>query len=231
MLEDKDWYPGRLEDRVAWHARLDERARDFAAKYGWDADLLAAIRADRLWIEHWHNEQVEHEATGRQLTKYIHVIGGNKTDADVPQKPKFNNSDDAPPEVPPGIEARTRALRRETVGRTYYSEADGLALGFEKLPADEPDRSQLAPELKIKTLDNYRLEVAFSKQGMGAVRFEVRRAGSWMPLGDKASSPAVLTVTPTTAGEAEKIELRAVFLKDYEPVGVYSPIYTALIAP
>ena len=32
-------------------------------------------------------------------------------------------------------------------------------------------------------------------------------------------------------GDAEQIEIRAVFLKDYKPYGSFSPIYTATVAP
>jgi len=226
-----DWYPQPLAERVDWHINLDNQAVDFREKYGWSAAQVASIHADRLWIEYWYHAREEVDIKRGQLTKYISTISGNKTDADVPLTVDFTPSNEPPAEVPPGIEARTRELRRETVNKSVYAKADGALLGFERSAPTLPDLAQMFPEFSLRTLVNYQIEASFLKQGMDAVRFEYRyKGGNWMPLGDKASSPAILTISPQTAGEAVQIEIRAIFLRKYQTVGNYSPSYSIVAA-
>lgn len=233
MSEDRDWYPQPLDERAAFHIKLDEQAADFAEKYDWDAATLASIHADRLWIEHAWQRRVEFDAKSKQLTEYINTISGNKEDVDTPEPFVFSSKGGAPPpEVPPGIEFRTRALRRETVNRSNYAEADGELLGFERAASAARDSSEIAPEITLETLANYQLKAKFSKQNMDAVRFEYRyNGGNWTALTDAPASPATLSVPPQTPNEAAQIEIRAIFLRKYQPIGKYSPSYSAVIAP
>jgi len=232
MSDEKDWYPHPFDERAAFHINLDNNAGDLAAKYGWDAATLASIHADRVWMEGWWQRSVEANAIGKQMTRYIGIVSGNKTDVDAPETVNFKFSSAAPPEVPPGIEARTRALRRETVNKGNYSKADGLLLGFERAASVEKDFSEFIPQIILQTLANYQLKAEFFKQGMDAVRFEYRyKGGDWTPLVDAPASPAILTIPAQAAGEAAQIEIRAIFLRKYKVVGKYSPIYSAVIAP
>lgn len=232
MAEDRDWYPSGLQERADFHANLTNQADAFAAKYGWSAATLASIAADSTWINYWAPARLEFEQISKQITGYIATIKGNDSSLDPPAPIDLKLSSEAPPEVPPGIEFRTRALRRETVNSSKYAVADGLLLGFQRPEAPGGDLTELAPELTLRTLADFSVEATFSKKGTDAVRFEFRRkGGDWQPLGDKASSPATLEIPPQTAGQAEQVEIRAIFLKKYEPVGNYSAIYAIVIAP
>jgi hypothetical protein len=232
MSVDADWYPDALDERAAFHLNLKNNLPQFKVKYNISDDVMKSVDDDAAWIVHWAAKQVEADLLAKQLTGYIRTISGNKEDVDAPAAIQFSLTGTAPDEVPPGIEARVRALRREIKNKSNYSAADGQLLGFERAPQAAPDFSQMFPEINLRTLSNYVLEALFSKKGMDAVRFEYRRkGGAWQALGDKATSPATLNIVPQTAGEAEQIEIRAIFLKKYETVGVYSPIYSIVIAP
>lgn len=232
MAENRDWYPTSLDERAVFHTNLNNQAGAFAAKYGWSAAVLASIGADSAWLSYWAPARGEIEQLGKQLTGYLATIKGNDSSLDPPAPIDFKLSSEAPPEVPPGIEFRTRALRRETVNSSNYAVADGLLLGFQRPEAPGGDLTELAPELSFRTLADFSVEATFSKKGTDAVRFEFRRkGGEWQPLGDKASSPATLQIPPHTAGQAEQVEIRAIFLKKYAPVGNYSATYAVVIAP
>ena len=41
----------------------------------------------------------------------------------------------------------------------------------------------------------------------------------------------MFNIVPTNAGEAEQIEIRAIFIEKNQNFGNYSPIYTAIIQP
>lgn len=232
MAEDRDWYPRSLDERADFHLNLANQADAFAAKYGWSAATVASIVADSTWYQYWAPGRAQIEQIGKQLTGYVATIKGNDPSLDPPAPIDFKLSEEAPPEVPPGIEFRTRALRRETVNSSNYAVADGLLLGFQKPEAPGNDLTELAPELSLRTLSNFQIEATFSKKGTDAVRFEFRRkGGEWQLLGDKASSPATLQIPPQTAGQAEQVEIRAIFLKKYAPIGNYSATYATVIAP
>jgi hypothetical protein len=228
----EDWYPDSLQERVDWHINLDTQAGAFKEKYGWDGTTLAWIHADRLWIEYWYNRKVGVELREKEMTAYIAAISGNKKDADVPQTPDF--SADAPPaEVPPGIEARTRDLRRETVGRSFYSKADGLALGFEKPASEGLNLSEYAAHIdRMNQLSGYRLGAFFAKKGVDAYRFEGRfKGGEWFHISDESESGAILQLPAQEGGASAQIDIRAIGMKKYKPVGHYSDTKTMTIAP
>lgn len=232
MAENRDWYPSSLDERADFHLNLANQAGAFAAKYGLSAGTLASIAADSAWYQFWAPSRAHIEQVGKQLTGYLATIKGNDPTLDPPATLIFELSGDPPAEVPPGIEFRTRALRRETVNSSNYAVADGLLLGFQRPEGAPGDLTELAPELALRTLADFSVEATFSKKGTDAVRFEFRRkGGEWQPLGDKASSPATLEIPPQTPGQAEQVEIRAIFLKKYAPVGNYSAIYAVVIAP
>jgi hypothetical protein len=232
MNNDSDWYPGSLSERVDWHVKLDNEASGMASKYGWDAARLASIHADRLWLEHWAGEKLAFDAAGKQLTGYLGIVGGNKTDLDKPVTPAFSFGT-PPAEVLPGIEARARELRREAVGRSFYSKADGLLLGFERPPADPLNLSDYTPSIgELKPMSAYRLQVFFAKNGVDAHRFEGRfKGGEWFQISDESESPAVLQLPAQAGGAAAQIEIRSIGMKKYKPVGHESDIKVATIAP
>jgi hypothetical protein len=233
MPTDKDWYPSSFEGQVAFHVNLDDTANDFKAKYGWDDATLAWIHADRLWMVYWYNRQLAIKGKTTELTQYVEKISGNKKDVDPPQTPDFSPASAAPAEVPPGIEDRTRELRRETVNKSNYSDADGLALGFERVASDAIDFTQNVPEIdKLETMPAFDLRVFTAKKGVDAHRYEGRfKGGEWFHISDEAESPAVLHFTPPTPGEAAQVEIRCIGMVKYKIVGLYSAIQTALIAP
>lgn len=75
--------------------------------------------------------------------------------------------------------------------------------------------------------------MTFKKQGLSAVRFEYRHIGSntWLPAGVIISSPGTFAVAPTTPGEPEQIELRAIYMDGNTNTGQWSAIVPILIAP
>jgi hypothetical protein len=233
VTSGEDWYPSALDKRAEFHINLDNQAADFATKYGWKAEQLASIHADRVWYEYWYPAKLEIDAKNRQLTKYISTIGGNKTDVDAPATVDFTPSGAPPPEVAPGIEARTRELRRETVNKSVYAKADGVLLGFERAAAEGLNLSEYVADIaSVRQLTAYRLEAVFAKKGVDAYRFEGRlKGGEWFHISDESSSPAILQLPAQAGGAAAQIELRAVGMSKYKSVGQYSAIMVATIAP
>ena len=90
----------------------------------------------------------------------------------------------------------------------------------------------LNPTLKPHALPTDTVEINWNKQGQAAVRTERRRAGetAWTAIGDAISSPFIDT-TPSTGGNPEKREYRAIYIKQNNPFGQYSDIVTVYTTP
>lgn len=76
----------------------------------------------------------------------------------------------------------------------------------------------------------YRISLDGSLLGMKMMLVEEIK-GANAPQTDKFDKPpAVMTITPKTAGEPETGHLRAFHLKDNEPIGQPSPDYTVTLS-
>jgi hypothetical protein len=172
------------------------------------------------------------DALDQQLTKYFNTIATGSETEQPPDPIKFELPGGAPGEVAPGIKARTQEIANHIKNHMAYSEADGELLGIVADEEEAPAVETLNAEFDLRTLAGFALEATFSKQGMDAIRFEARRkGGNWQLAAVLVSSPGAFTVEPTAPGTAEQIEIRAVLLRKNQPVGNYSNIHVALVAP
>ena len=194
---------------------------------------MASIHADRVWIEYWYHAREEADIKRGQLTQYISTVSGNKTEVDAPATVDFTPTSAPPDEVAPGIEARTRELRRETVNKSGYAKADGALLGFERPASEGLNLSEYTAQIeKMNQFSTYRLEAFFKKTGVDAYRFEGRfKGGEWFHISDESDSPAILQLPAQAGGAAAQIDIRAIGMKKYKPVGHYSDTKTMTIAP
>ena len=168
----------------------------------------------------------------QQLTKYFNAIAGNDPTLHPPAVINFSLPTPAPQEMPPGIEARTRDIARAIKGHLLYSEADGELLGIVSPKKGDENLDAMTPEFAIKTLANFEVQVNFRKLGMDALKFQFRhKGGDWHAAGFLVTSPGILAIVPSTPGQAEQIEMRAVYVRKNAEVGNYSDAKPAFIAP
>lgn len=227
-----DWYPQGADSRAAWHANWAAQLPALATKYGIAAAATTQVAADNTWMQYWVQARHDADQLKQQLTKYFNEIGGSDPSLDPPAPIDFTLQGTAPAEVPPGIEFRTREIARQIKGHASYATADGELLGIVSPKETNGDLSELTPEFTLKTLANFELEATFKKQGMDALKFEVRhKGGNWQMAAFLLTSPGTFAVVPAAAGVAEQIEVRAVYLQKNNPVGNFSDAKSAFIAP
>ncbi len=231
-MADRDWYPRSREALAIWWANFTLRRPDFEAKYPILGTLKNELNAAGAWMDYWASAMHIFSDLGQQMSKYFNTIAGNDKSADPPQPIKWTIPPGMPAEVPPGIEKIIRDVRRDVVGQIDYAVADGEALGFETVGAKALNPDVLTAAFEVKTLVGFELQMTFRKYGMDAMRFEFRyKGGDWQSAGTLINSAGVLHILPQTPGQAEQIELRAVYLKGNDTFGNYSDTKTALIAP
>jgi len=229
----KDFIPNNWSAFADWSENFNTYLPDLAAKYGISAATLAQTVLDNNWVKYWVQAKVAAKAQEKQLNDYADEIANGALNAPAPKEPTWALPANPPPAVAPGVKKRYR----ETAGgikaqKSIYTQADG-----ELLSIVSPDEGGLAPEdtapvLKLFSMPNFALEVEFRKFGLDGLRVEYRyKNGTWKLAATLMSSPGVFNIEPTTPGNAEQIEIRAIFLEKNEPFGSFSPIYTTIIQP
>lgn len=228
----RDFLPQNWEEFNAWMQNWNRHLPSIAGKYNLSAEVVTQTAADAAWVKYWAQVRYSVKAQRKQLNDFLDAVAKSEINSAAPAEPTFALPPAKPAPVPNGIRRRIRKIARQIKGSRNYSEADGELLDIIIKEMARTPLNELTPEFKIRTRDGYELEISFKKQGMDALRVELRhKGGAWTLAAIFTSSPGTFTVTPTTDGDAEQIEIRAVFLKKNNAVGNYSGIKTALIAP
>jgi hypothetical protein len=231
-MPTKDYIPQNLTAFAAWILNFHAQLPPLAAKYGVSAAAVQSLKDDSDWAQYWAQSRIAAQQQEKQMTDYIAEIAEGSLNQPTPTTPQWSLPAD-PPAVSPGIKTRCREITNFIKNqKSVYTRADGELLGIVSTEETGKPESEYQPRLKLQTLTGYRLQADFRKSGTDAVRFEIKRAaGEWTRIADVPKSPADFLVPTTTPGVPEQIEVRAIFLKNYQPFCSYSPIYTATIAP
>jgi hypothetical protein len=228
----QDWYPQNIDARMMWHQNFQAQLLNFAAKYNIDVATTTSATHDSLWMDAFVGLRDTADMFGQQLVKYFNDIAGNDTSLPAPMLPSGPTVPVLPNMPAPGIEARTREIARQIKGHMSYAAADGEALGIVGSGNVPPDPALMKPTFTLRTLANFELAATFRKQGMDAVRFEIRhKGGNWIQSAFLLTSPGTFAVAPATPGTSEQIEVRAIFVEKNSDFGNFSDIVTAFIAP
>lgn len=233
-MPSRDIIPQNRDAFVVWFANFMLNLPALAAKYGISADKVTALTADNEWAQYWIPARNTAKQQDKQLSDYLtDTLKGDLGDPAI-DKPTWALPVGSPSNVPPGIIKRLREVINEIKAqKSVFTQSDGELLDI--LTAEEAGKTaaDFTAELyNLRSTANYNVEASFRKLGMDAVRVEVRhKGGNWMNVAFLTKSPGVFNVNPQTVGDAEQIELRAVFIKDNQPYGNYSPIYTITVAP
>ncbi len=229
----KDFIPKNWSAFADWSDNYNTQLQVLAAKYGVSAAKLTQNGKDNDWVKYWVQAKFNGKQQEKQLGDYVDDMANGELNDPQPAEPTWALPADPPPAVPPGVKKRYREIAAFIKAqKSIYTEADGQLLGI--IPPDEaglsPDTAQ--PELKLRTLPNYGIETDFRKYGLAALRVEARKkGGDWELAATLTSSPGMFNIIPTNAGEAEQVEIRAIFQEKNQNFGVYSPIYTVVIQP
>ncbi len=192
------------------------------------------MQTDADWVRYWVQAKNDAENQAGQLTGYMTTIVKKPIGSAQPSEPTWELPRNPPPAVAPGIRKRIRNIVAAIKGqKAIYDPADGELLGIVGAKKDAPDAATLKPLFDIRTLPAFNLETEFQKKRMDALRVEIKYANSdtWTTAATLTNSPGIFPVAPTTPGRAEQIEVRAIYLRKNQPVGNYSDIVTAFVAP
>lgn len=228
----EDWLPIDPQEFADWMINYDKfLPGDMATKYNITADFLMQLTKDKDWAVYWAQAKSQAEAQKIQVNDYYNTIIKEPNEPQ-PAEPTFTLPPNAPAPVPPGMRKRLRDSASQIKGmKAVYSPADGELLRIISSTASRPSNPKL--EFSVETRANFVLRFTFSKQSYTAARYEYQYKGdnAWH-FGDKlTNSPGDIAIPPQVPGIAQQVLIRGILLDKNEPIGVYSDIRTALIAP
>lgn len=228
----KDFIPQNWAAFAVWFANFVAQVKVLATKYGVAKAKTDELDDDNVWVQFWADKQEVSKQQKKQVTDYVDGVRKGKLGAPALANPVWDLGA-MPPAVLPGINDRIREVANFIKAqKSIYTTADGALLGI--LTAEETGKSEndYQPSLKLATEPNYNLEADFRLFGLDALQIEYRfKGGDWKVAATLTSSPGAFHIVPTTPGEAQSVEIRAVFIVKNQMYGQYSPIYSTVIKP
>lgn len=227
----KDFLPTNWSAFAEWLDNFNTQLVVLNAKYGLTGELVQ-LDKDNLWTQYWVQAKFNAKQQEKQLSDYVEAIDTGDTGDPQPDLPTWALPANPPGNVLPGLKKRIRSIARQIKANPAYTRADGELLGIVSPEEAGLTPETTAPELKLRSMPNYAVETDFRKFGFDALRVEIRhKNGAWQLAAILTSSLGIFNVVPETAGDAEQIEARGIFLLKNQPFGNYSPTYNVVIQP
>lgn len=230
MAINEDWYPttqaGEREMYAAIAANLDDVDVDLQMDAAKKTRLLAMAN---LFIAFYDNMLLNRAAVKGMNTDFHTIMTGNPSVDPMPTAADFQ------PLVMPagnfvGMVAELRDIRRYMTGLFTWKASMGDVLKLNGIEGETDNPDTMSPSLKITQVAGSAVHTSARKNGMDGIEYQYRTTDSdvWQPLVSSGEADTILEI-PVPAGEAQKIEIRAIYLKKFKRVGVWSPIYTVAV--
>lgn len=231
MAENTDWYPRTLEGEREMYSAISANLEEVDTTLKMDAAkktrLLAMAQA---FVAYDENLTLNRAAVKSLGTGFKTMMDGKKGSDPMPELPKYHELT-LPAGDFVGMENEMREMRRYMTGLFTWTENMGDVLKMNGKETDAPNLNELSPDVKIRQVEGRNVYVNTKKEGMDGIEYQWRVADEsvWQPLMNSGEADAILEI-PIAAGEAKKIELRAIFLRKFKRVGIWSPTYNASVS-
>lgn len=231
MIPSRRWFPTTLQERAAWYDNFATQFNVLATQLGFTALDQSVVDADNDVMQFLASTALALDGYKEAVRQYRVIITegniGDPTPA-FPANPAFS----LPTSQPTGMfERLDNLVKRIRVSPSYTDEA-GALLGIIPAPTPTPVFEDLKPVIKAsQSFENYSFDVNVTRLGMSAYKIQIQRQGEnkWTDNGFAQGNPFTVTVTPTTAGQPERILVRAILLDKNTPVGMPSdPTYVTV---
>lgn len=233
MTANTDWLPAAEPEQLIIVQNLEDKIDKYATNLEIATAELAKTHTLLQTFVEVVSKNIQNQATAVAYTAFKNSIkNGVPSGEPAPAAPVFEATT-LPAGATVGVVEQLRKLRNRWLladGYTPEIGADLMIVGTAR--ADRPD-ADLVAVLKITEPGGYVIGCAFSKQGKDAMRVQWRYAGTeaWTAGGDFTASPAAVSVPPTTPNQPVTVEVRGHLMEKNQPVGLWSPIYTAFATP
>ena len=231
MNPSKLWFPTNFPMRADWYANFKKQFADLAAGLGFTPADVTIVTEDNNVMQFLAGVIVEMEAFTDAVRQYRLIISGSKIGEPTPEFPTMPALV-LPNVVPTGIYQRlVELVERIRVAPTFTLEI-GAMLGINPVQPPPHDPTTMKPTIKVTaSFDNYKFDATVTRKKMSGFQVQIRRMDSevWTNTVFGTTSPIAITVNPTTPGQPERLQVRAILYKQNEPVGQPSdPVYVTV---
>lgn len=233
MIPSRRWFPGGLQDRAAWYDNFNTQIQLIGLSLGLTQAELDQISDDNAVMQFLANVVVQFEAYADAVRQYRIIITEGVIGAVTPQFP-VSPIFTLPAVIPTGMFERLVDVYRERImASAPYTDEQGALLGIiAKSEGPNVPLPELQPAIKAsESTGDYAFTVDVTRLGMPAYKVQIQRQGAstWNDAAFSTGNPCVVTVTPTTPGQPERILVRAQLVKGSDPVGIPSdPTYVTI---
>ncbi|MBK7935283.1 MAG: hypothetical protein IPK01_17775 [Acidobacteria bacterium] len=232
ILPNPAWFPLSLLERVSWYANFDAKAQFEGLLYGLSQENLDQIADDGDMMQFLGSSFPLLDAYEKAWTAFRNGIMTLPVGSPIFAIPDVPALGTLPTVVPTGIFQRIIEYRDIVRASLLYTPEVGQAWGIEPVAAQPISPSEVKPTIKpFEAEHNYHFSLVVSGRG-DAVMWDVyvlRKGGNWTKHGSYQGKSADITITPTTAGDAEQIQVYVQLRKANEDYGQPSdPVYVTV---
>lgn len=230
MIPNPKWFPTTLQERAAWYQNFITQFNNIGTNLGILPAEVTTLTNDSAVMTALADAAVSLEAYNRAVRQFrIYITEANIGDPDpeFPVAPTISVTG-----TPTGMFERLDGIVKRIRVAPAYTPEIGALLGIIPVSPARPPVNELKPVVTIiEAVDPYSFTMKATRFGLSAYKVQVQRSGSsnWVDNGFAQNNPHTVTISPTTAGQPERVLVRAVLMQNSEPVGIPSdPTYVTV---
>lgn len=233
MRPDQRWFPTNRTERAAWFRNFADRFSELGLSLGFTQAEIDSVNADNAVLQFSATAIIMLEAQMQAAREFDRLVTGGPNNGGPSEFPQ-QILPPAPPMVTTGIFARLEFLVRRIRVSPTYTETAGALLGINRSNDRLERPEQFVPKIKAAPAANpYAMTVSCAVRHFNGFEVSVSRRGSavWESAGLYSSSPATVTIKPTTPDIPEVINVRVRMLEGFAPISQFSSIATVTVSP
>ncbi|MFN0280133.1 MAG: hypothetical protein ACKVRN_16270 [Pyrinomonadaceae bacterium] len=232
VQQKNDWLPSRLADVAEMFTNVKAKVGGYSGTLPLTLAQTTAIVLICNEFLNVYNYVLQARSTTEGLVEWRDIIlRGTPVGGAAP----------APPAYPTYTAIAGSTVGIITAFRDYadiiksapgYTRAIGEDLMIVAVRPDALVPEEIMPQLRVKTLSGFLVNVGGSMQGFDALRVEyIRNASSTYNIAAFLTRlPGEFAIVPATPGQPEAGRIRAVFIKKNEQFGNFSPEYPVVLS-
>ena len=234
MIPSSRWFPTNLPERAMWYENFATQFAAVGVSLGFTANDIGSVTNDNDVFQFLVQADVQIEAYKKAVMQYRKIITeGDIGDANpqFPANPAFT----LPAIVFTGMFERLNKLRSKIMAADNYTDEIGALLGILPKAPDSLVEAEVKPQIEtFAAQSGYQFSVVVSGRGnsdMWDVLILKKGAASWQSAKTAVGKSVDVVVTPTTAGEAEQIQVRVQLKKNNQNYGQPSDMVYVTVNP
>ena len=234
MIPSHKWFPRILAERAAWYENFANQFADVAVSLDFTANDVNSVNNDNDVFQFLADATVEIDAYKKAIGQYRTIITEGDIGDPNPQFPA-NPALTLPASVDTGIFERLIKLVERIRAAPNYTDQIGALLGILPTASGSIVEGEVKPTIQtFAAQTGYQFSVVVTGRGesdMWDVLILKKGAGSWQSVKTAVGKSVDVVITPTTAGEAEQIQVRVQLKKNNQNYGQPSDMVYVTVNP